>query len=226
MAIDSALTQDQAAPVLHRTRVKICGITQPDDAQLVAEAGADALGLVFYEPSRRAVSVEQAREIAINTPVFVSKVGLFVNPSEQLVRSVLERVQLDVLQFHGDEAPEFAEQFKLPYIAVLRVGTDRLHIKAEQHRNAQALLYDKYDPTTVGGGGQRFDWKQFNPHGRRAILAGGLTVDNVGEAIATTRPYAVDVSSGVEDSPGHKSCSLIRRFIAACHAADQRLMKE
>ncbi|MFK8019264.1 MAG: phosphoribosylanthranilate isomerase [Pseudomonadales bacterium] len=205
-----------------RTRVKICGITSVVDAHAAVAAGADALGFVFYEPSPRAVSASDVNVIVAQMPPFVTVVGLFVNPSKEYVSSVLGSVRLDVLQFHGDEAPDFARQFGLPYYSVLRVGEMNSveRSKMDQHVEASGFLFDTFDQSQAGGTGKTFDWSQFDSGARGAILAGGLTPENVATAITTVRPYAVDVSSGVELSPGKKDAAKMNAFINECQRAD------
>ena len=196
-------------------RSKICGITTVADALLAAEAGADAIGLVFYAASPRAVSVDQARAIVEALPPFVSTVGLFVNAGRAEVDAVLDEVALDVLQFHGDETPQECEGFRRPYFKALRVrAEDDLLAAASCYRSAQAILLDAYVPGIPGGTGERFDWSLV-PAGlpKPLILAGGLGPHNVGKAIAQVRPYAVDVSGGVEARKGIKDAGKVREFI-------------
>jgi phosphoribosylanthranilate isomerase len=185
-------------------RVKICGITRAEDALAVAYSGADAIGLVFYEKSPRHVNIEQAAHLVAVLPPFVTVVGLFVNASADKVREVLAAVSLDVLQFHGDESPEFCEQFLKPYLKAIRVkaGVDLLQCAARFH-TAQGLLLDAHVEGIPGGTGAVFDWTlipEVLP--LPLILSGGLDVENVAAAIKQVRPYAVDVSSGVEAGKG------------------------
>ena len=209
------------------TRIKICGITNTDDAEQAAELGADAIGLVFYEPSPRNVDIEQACAVVDALPPFVTSVGLFVNASVDEVNGVLERVNLDLLQFHGDESPEFCASFDRPWIKAIRMadGVD-LHAEAERYSESWGLLLDAYHPALPGGTGESFEWARVPDDLQTSvILAGGLTADNVGEAISTVRPYAVDVSGGVEaDSrlkgKGVKDWGKMADFIAAVRAAD------
>lgn len=186
------------------TRVKICGITRIEDALCVAHSGADAIGLVFYEKSPRHVSVAQATKLVAALPPFVTVVGLFVNASAAMVREVMASVSLDVLQFHGDETPEFCGQFGKPYLKAIRVrpGVDLLQCAAD-FRGAQGLLLDAYVAGVPGGTGAAFDWSLI-PHDLPVplILSGGLDADNVAAGIRQVRPYAVDVSSGVEAGEG------------------------
>ncbi len=207
------------------TRVKICGITRAQDAQAVARSGADALGLVFYERSTRHVGVQQAAQLAAAIPPFVTVVGLFVNPSEDEVRNVLRRVPLDVLQFHGEEEPEFCMRFNRPYIKAIRVkaGVDLLQC-ASRYSSAQGLLLDAYIEGTRGGTGESFDWSLI-PQGLPlpVILSGGLHAGNLAEAIRQVRPYAVDVSSGVEAAKGVKDVAKVAAFINEVKRIDVQL---
>lgn len=198
-----------------RTRVKICGITRVEDALAAAVFGADAIGLVFSEASPRCVSAKQARTIAAALPPFVSVVGLFVDAPADHIRELLGQAPIDLLQFHGRETPEECRQFGRPYIKAVRMVPD-VDIAAEARRYAQAagLLLDAYDPQLAGGTGATFDWTRVPPDlGKPVILAGGLTPGNVARAIQAVRPYAVDVSSGVEQGKGIKDAAKIAAFI-------------
>jgi phosphoribosylanthranilate isomerase len=198
-----------------RIRVKICGITRIEDALSAASAGADAIGLVFYAPSPRAVTTEIARQILQEIPAFVTTVGLFVDADASEVNRVLEQVELDCLQFHGNESADYCRQFGKPYIKAVRVQQDtNLDAIAQSHAEARALLLDTYVEHIAGGTGQSFDW-QLVPEqcSKPIILAGGLGVDNVAEAITKTHPYAVDVSGGVEARKGIKDHEKIIAFI-------------
>ncbi|ODN67718.1 MULTISPECIES: phosphoribosylanthranilate isomerase [Methylophaga] len=197
-----------------RTRVKICGITRRQDAEFAVKSGADAIGLVFYEPSPRAVTAAQAALITAQLPPFVAIVGLFVNASAEMVRQTLEQVPLSLLQFHGDESAEFCEQFNMPYIKAVRMQTaaDLTHADM-QFSKASALLLDSYQHGVPGGTGQTFDWSMITAISKPLILAGGLTTDNVAAAIKQVSPYAVDVSGGVEESKGLKSNNKISAFM-------------
>lgn len=206
-----------------RTRVKICGVTRPEDGICAAMAGADAVGLVFYAPSPRALSIDTAATVARSLPPFVSRVGLFVNAGRAEVEAVLNRVALDMLQFHGDEEPEECEAWSLPYIKAVRMSGDvDLHAEARRYARAAALLVDAHVEGLAGGTGRTFDWDRIpRDLDSPVILAGGLTPENVTQAIARVRPYAVDVSGGVESGKGIKSPEKIRSFInqvtAYCH---------
>lgn len=196
-------------------RSKICGITRVEDALVAAEAGADAIGLVFYDRSPRAVSVQQARAIIAALPPFVTTVGLFVNASRCEIGEILNAVPLDLLQFHGDETSAQCEGHGRPYIKALRVrpGEDIAACCAE-YNQASGILVDTYVPGVPGGTGEVFDWSLVPADlGKPVILAGGLTADNVRAAIAQVSPYAVDVSGGVEASKGVKDAEKIRTFI-------------
>jgi len=198
-----------------RTRVKICGITSVADALAAVQIGCDAIGLVFYKPSPRYVSPELAAAISVSIPAFVSVVGLFVDASEQEIGEVLARVRLDLLQFHGDESPEACGRYGVPYIKAVRVrqATNLLQY-ATDYREAKALLLDTYKEGTAGGTGEVFDWRLI-PDGlpRPIVLAGGLNPQNVASAIRQVRPYAVDVSGGVEKSKGIKDADKMAAFM-------------
>jgi len=204
------------------TRIKICGITRPEDGLVCAQAGVDAIGLVFYPPSPRHVMIAQAAVIARALPPFVTTVGLFVNPTVEQVETVLKEVRLDVLQFHGDEPPEFCAAFGVPYLKAIRVkaGVDLVQC-AIRYRQAQGLLLDAYVEGTPGGTGKSFDWELI-PDGLPlpVILSGGLEPANVGDAVRRVRPWAVDVSSGVEASKGIKDVAKIAAFIKGVCSAD------
>ena len=198
-----------------RTRVKICGITSRQDAQTAVRLGADALGLVFYPPSPRCVSVEEARGIVERLPPFVCVVGLFVNPSRDEIGEVLGGVRIDLIQFHGSECPDYCAEHGRPYIKAIRMRSD-VDLLAEEARYAGAsgLLLDAYRPGVPGGTGEAFDWSRIPPGlAGRVILAGGLTPDNVADAVRQVRPYAVDVSGGVEREKGRKDPDKIARFM-------------
>lgn len=198
-----------------RVRSKICGITRVEDALAAVEAGADAIGLVFYAKSPRAVSAEQAAEIVQALPPFVTSVGLFVNmPREQLL-AVLQQVPLDLLQFHGDESPAECEGYGRPYIKALRVRPgENVAAAMAPYAGARGILLDTFVEGVPGGTGAAFDWSLV-PQGvaRPIILAGGLEAHNVAAAIRQVRPYAVDVSGGVEASKGIKDAGKIRAFV-------------
>lgn len=198
-----------------RTRVKICGITRVEDGLAAAASGADAIGLNFFEGSTRVVGVDAAARIAGALPPFVTVVGLFVNPGEREVREVLGRLPVDVLQFHGDEEAGFCTRFDVPYVKAARIRErgDAARV-AEQHPSARALLLDAHRAGQWGGTGQTFDWSLVPADlGRPVVLAGGLEAGNVADAVRSVRPYAVDVSGGVESAPGVKDAARIEAFI-------------
>jgi phosphoribosylanthranilate isomerase len=206
---------------MKRTRIKICGITRTQDALAAAAAGADAIGLVFYPHSPRYLSGERAVEIRDALPPFVQTVALFVNPDAAQVAQVIGRVRPAMLQFHGDETPEFCAQFGMPFVKACRVkpGVDALEYLRPFSR-AAAWLFDSYVPE-YGGVGERFDWSLL-PASREKpfILSGGLERGNVAEAVRGVRPWGVDVSSGVESAKGIKDAAKIAAFIAEVRNAD------
>ena len=206
-----------------RIRTKICGITRPEDALAAAEHGADAIGLVFYAKSKRAVSIVQAQQIVAALPPFVSVVALFVNESAEQIHETLRQVPIDVLQFHGDESDEFCRRFHRPYLKAVRVqGADDIHAAAAKFPHARAVLFDAYHPDEYGGTGLRFDWTLLAEYRDKPwVLAGGLTPDNVAAAIGISGAAAVDVSGGVESSGGIKSHQKIAAFIVAAQQARQ-----
>ncbi len=209
---------------MFRTRIKICGITRPEDARAAVQLGADALGLVFYAPSPRCVSVEQAWEIARVVPPFVTLIGLFVNETKLAVRRVMEAVPIQLLQFHGEEEESFCRSFHAPYIKAARVrpGLDLLKY-AQSYPTAQGLLLDAF-VEGHGGGGKTFDWSLIPPRlPLPLILSGGLEPGNVAEAVRIVRPWAVDVSSGVEAAKGIKDAAKIAAFIAGARDGDVRI---
>lgn len=196
-------------------RIKICGITRIEDALAAADAGADAIGLVFHAASPRAVSAEQATTIVRALPPFITTVGLFVDASEQQINEVLSQVPLDLLQFHGDEPDAFCQRFGRPYLKALRVRSgDDLDALAANWPGASGILLDSYKPGVPGGTGETFDWSLI-PAQRdwSLVLAGGLNAANVRQAIDLTSPWAVDISGGVEASKGIKDASKINAFI-------------
>ncbi|MDH3380898.1 MAG: phosphoribosylanthranilate isomerase [Gammaproteobacteria bacterium] len=204
-----------------RTRIKICGITRVADAEAALAAGADAIGMVFYDASPRRVSVDVARAIGELAPPLVDIVGVFVDPDDILLREIRREVRLDVIQFHGDESAERCAKCRLPYLKALRVRDDDVIAdRVAQYPGARGVLLDTYSPAVAGGTGQRFIWRDPGPTVRPIILAGGLSADNVAEAMRTVRPFAVDVSSGVESAPGIKSHDKMRRFVDAVQAQD------
>ncbi|THF62483.1 phosphoribosylanthranilate isomerase [Pseudothauera rhizosphaerae] len=206
---------------MSRTRIKICGLTRPEDVLAAVDAGADAVGFVFYPPSPRHVAVDQAAALAALLPPFVTAVGLFVNADEAWVRGVLDAVPLQLLQFHGEEGEAECARYGRPWIkaARMRPGIDLIEFSAS-HPGARGILVDAF-VDGYGGAGEVFDWALI-PRGfaRPLVLSGGLTPDNVGEAVRRVRPWAVDVSSGVESAKGIKDARLITAFIAGVRNAD------
>lgn len=206
-----------------RTRAKICGITRPQDIQAAVEAGADAIGLVFYEPSPRNVSIELAKQLAHMIPPYVNIVGLFVNASAEEIAQVLQDVPLDIFQFHGDETAEQCQQIaqynKRRWYKAIQIKPDLDNseiittIRQYQQAGASAMLLDAWHPELKGGTGHSFDWTQFPKLDIPLILAGGLKPENIEEAIQTTQAYAVDVSGGVESAKGIKDQQLIEKFM-------------
>lgn len=204
-------------------QVKVCGITRPEDALVAVRYGVHAIGLLFWSGSKRAVSLEQARAICEVIPPFVAVVGLFVDPKEEEVASALSAVPINLLQMHGSESPAFCRQWQIPYIKALKVqpGSD-LTKQAAQYKEARGFLLDSVHDGRFGGTGQQFDWTLIPDNfARPIILAGGLNPATVGEAITSLRPSAVDVSSGVEISPGNKDPEKIRQFMKAVKAAEK-----
>lgn len=206
-----------------RTRAKICGITRPQDIQAAVQAGVDAIGLVFFEPSPRYVNIELATQLAKLIPPYVNIVGLFVNATAEEIAQVLEQVPLDVIQFHGDETAEQCQQIaqynKRRWYKAIQVKPDATSaeiistIQQYQQAGASAMLLDAWHPELKGGTGHSFDWSQFPKLDIPLILAGGLKPENVEDAIQTTQAYAVDVSGGVESAKGIKDQQLIERFM-------------
>lgn len=203
-----------------RTRAKICGITRLEDIQSVVNAGADAIGFVFYPPSPRSVTAAQAAELIQAIPPYVQTVGLFVNHSLEDIQAILEIAKIDILQFHGDESPEqcqeIAQTVGRRWYKAIQVKPD-LELIAEiqkyQQAGASAVLLDAWHPELKGGTGHSFDWTTFPKLNIPLILAGGLTPDNIEQAILTTQAYAVDVSGGVESAKGIKDQQLIECFM-------------
>ena len=200
---------------ISRTRVKICGITRPEDGVTAAELGADAIGLVFYPPSPRFVTVETAQWIVAALPPFVTVVGLFMNAEPAAVQTVIKSAPLHLLQFHGDESPDYCAQFGRPYLKAVPMGAGADAQDYEQRfASAAGLLLDSHGGNQMGGTGQGFDWTRIPAERHKPlILAGGLHPGNVAAAIRQVRPYAVDVSSGVETARGVKDAELMRAFL-------------
>ena len=204
------------------TRIKICGITRVEDALAACAAGADALGFVFHPPSPRHVAPDTARQIVAALPPFVCAVGLFVDREADEIERTLEHVPLDMLQFHGDEAPEACARFGRPYLKAVRMRPEvDLLEYARRFGDARGLLLDAFVSGAHGGTGTRFDWRLVPANlPMPIVLSGGLTPENVGEAVQALRPWAVDVSSGVEADKGIKDAQRMRDFIAGVRRAD------
>ena len=198
----------------------MCGITRLEDAIAASQAGADALGFVFYEKSPRYVSPDTADEIIRALPPFMTAVGLFVNESSDEIQKIMSRVRLDVLQFHGDETPEFCRQFKRPYLKAVRVKDDTpLYEIADDFHDAQGLLLDSYVPGVPGGTGKAFNWSLIPKNlPLPFLLAGGLSPENVSEAIEAVSPYGVDVSGGIERKKGIKDSEKIKAFLRGVYS--------
>lgn len=205
-----------------RTRVKICGITREEDLAAAVAAGADAIGLVFYRGSPRCIEPQAAAALAAVLPPFVAPVGLFLDAEPAWVHEILKTVRLDVLQFHGHEEADYCRSFGLPYMKAIGAGgTGDLRALAAAYADAGALLLDSHAHGAAGGTGRTFDWERIPRDLRRpVVLAGGLAPTNVAEAVRRVRPYAVDVSSGVERTPGIKDAGLIEAFMSEVRRGD------
>lgn len=205
-----------------RTRIKICGITCIEDAQFAVNCGVDALGFMFYEPSKRFIDVESARKICRALPPCVTKVGVFVNASNEQVIHTQEACGLDALQFHGEESPDWCRQFNAKTMKAFRVGEAK-NLEALELYDVDAWLVDSYQPGERGGTGHSFQWDlltAIKPYRKPLFLAGGLTPDNIGEAVREVQPFGVDVSSGVESAPGEKCPDKVASFVRAVQQAD------
>jgi phosphoribosylanthranilate isomerase len=206
-----------------RTRVKICGFTRVEDAVCAAQLGVDAIGLVFYPPSPRNVDIDQAIKIVNALPAFVSVVALFVDEQESRIRKVLDRVSIDCLQFHGDEPAKACRLYGKRYMKAVRMqdGIDISGLVLQYH-DATGLLLDAYHPGAKGGTGSRFDWNRIPDHcALPIVLAGGLDENNARQAVQTVRPYALDVSSGVEAGKGVKDALKMAAFIGEVNEGDR-----
>ena len=199
---------------MNGVRVKICGMTRSVDIQAAIQAGADALGFVFANRSKRVLDTALAAELVAQVPAFVSRVGLFMDQHSAAVAGVLDQVPLNLLQFHGSEDADFCRQFGLPYIKAVSMLSEQAVLRAaDEYSDAAALLLDSHAPGGVGGTGAVFDWAMIPVAPMPLVLAGGLTPGNVRQAVEQVKPWAVDVSSGVEDSPGVKNEELMCKFI-------------
>jgi len=209
-----------------RTRIKICGMTRQSDALHAVEAGADALGFVFWQPSKRYISPDKAARMIDCVSAYVTTVAVFVDPSSAEVCSVLDHTAIDSLQFHGQETAAFCQQFGRPYVKALamREGQDVAEY-CRRYPQAAGVLLDTYRAGMPGGTGESFQWQVIPADlPRPVILAGGLTPQNIAHAIRTVRPYAVDVSSGVESAPGHKESAKLQALVCAVRDADARAL--
>ncbi len=206
----------------HRVKVKVCGMTCVDDALAAVELGADAVGFIFYKKSPRAVTIIQAKKIVKELPPFVHRVGVFVNESVERVNEIKAKLGLDVAQLHGDESPAMCRKIKSRVLKAIRVS-DRSSLSDLARYKVDGFLLDAFHPGVYGGTGKVFDWKLAKQAGKfgRVIVAGGLTSDNVVTAINKSKPYGVDVCSGVEKSPGVKDIRKLRAFLNAVRRANQ-----
>lgn len=206
-----------------RTRVKICGLTREQDVEAAVGAGADALGFVFYGPSPRNVSIAKAVELVKGLPPYVTSVALFVNAAADEIARVVDEVGIDLLQFHGDEPPEFCDTHERPWMRALRMRPEVDPLaEAGRFGAARGLLLDAYRPGVPGGTGETFDWARIPADlASRIVLAGGLTPSNVRQAVRQVRPYGVDVSGGVESDKGIKDAEKIKAFIEEVRHAEQ-----
>lgn len=199
------------------TRVKFCGLTHEEDIVRAVKLGVDALGFVFYAPSSRSVAPDHAAMLTSSVPAFVTRVGLFVNEQPAIIQNIFERTRLNLIQYHGDETPEFCDAVGLPFIKAFRVrpGID-IQTEMERYPNASGFLLDAYVKGQPGGTGERFDWGMIPQSNAPIILAGGLSPDNAKDAIEQVAPWALDVSGGIETKPGRKDPDKMARFMNAC----------
>ena len=205
-----------------RTKIKICGVTSVDDAKFACLCGADAIGFNFYSESERKLTVDQGSAIEVSLLPFVSKVGVFVNPSHSLVTKALETISLDFIQFHGSESVSFCESFNVPYIkAIPAQSSEQILRELAEFSSASAILLDTKVGTRFGGTGKPFDWKIVPESELPLIVAGGLNPQNVFEAVSLIRPFAVDVSSGVEKASIEKDFEMIKEFVKQVRRADE-----
>jgi len=207
---------------LTRTRIKFCGFTRGEDVDRAVALGVDALGFVMWPKSARSVSVEQLAALSARVPAFVTRVGLFVDQPEELIEQCLP--YLDMLQFHGNETPDECQRFSLPWMKALRMRDEiDLAQEAERYHRAQALLLDAYRSGTPGGTGETFDWSRIPANlAKPVILAGGLSADNIADAVRQVAPYAVDVSGGIEAAHGCKDADKMASFVRHVALADIR----
>ena len=205
-----------------KTRIKFCGITRSEDVKFANKLDIYAIGLVFYPPSPRAVSISHAKELALESAPFITRVGLFMDQDARTIEQVLNGVELDILQFHGKEDESFCKSFGKPYLKSIAMGKDNDLLKASDYDSAEALLLDSNVFGQPGGSGKVFDWKKIPDQlGKPIILAGGLNPENVADAICKVHPFAVDVSSGIESQKGIKDENKMRQFVEAVRTADE-----
>lgn len=206
----------------HRTRVKFCGITRIEDLNAAVLLGVDALGFVFCDKSPRNLTLGKAEKLLAACPPFISRIGLFMNAQESTIESVVSSVNLDLLQFHGEESEEFCTSFNMPYIKSIAMGDIQHSLHHFDYASSSGLLLDSNQSGQPGGTGDVFDWQRIPENiAKPIILAGGLHPDNVADAIQATRPYAVDVSSGIESTKGIKDQQKMTQFVTAVRAADE-----
>lgn len=201
-------------------RIKFCGFTRSEDIAFAVNLGVDAYGFVFYPPSNRAVTLEEAVKLTRDLPAFLTRVGLFVNASKAVIQEIFATCRLNLVQLHGDESPEFCDSLGVPYIRALRVHSDMdIESEMEKYSGASGFLLDAYVKGQPGGTGRRFDWELVpNSSSKTIILAGGLTPENVQNAIDMVAPWALDVSGGIESKPGQKDPDKMIRFVEACRS--------
>lgn len=208
---------------MRRTRIKFCGMTRLDDVRCAVDLGVDAIGMIFVPGSKRAIDLPLAARLAQAIPPLVTRVALFLNPEAAAVQAVLREVPLDLLQFHGSESPDFCASFERPYVKALAMGDDvDVGFEMSRYARARGVLLDAHRSGEQGGRGEAFDWSRIPAQwAPRILLAGGLRPDTVAHAIRTVRPFAVDVSSGIESAPGVKSERLMQHFVAEVERASR-----
>ena len=204
-----------------RTRIKFCGITRIDDLQEAVALGVDAVGIVFCPSSPRAVNVQQACALIDRCTPFVTCVGLFMNQDAGTINQIMQEVSIDMLQFHGEESADFCASFGLPYLKSVAMGSETLSVSELDYPTASALLLDSNVLGQAGGSGKQFDWKKIPSIEQPIILAGGLEANNVTAAIKQVRPFAVDVSSGIEKAKGIKDIKKMKEFVNSVRVADE-----
>jgi phosphoribosylanthranilate isomerase len=206
---------------MQRTRIKFCGITRLEDLQIAVDLGVDAIGLVLCPASPRAINVQQACALIDRCGPFITRVGLFMNQDAGTISTLINEVPVDMLQFHGDESEKFCCSFGLPYLKSVAMGGERPAVSKLDYASASALLLDSNELGQPGGSGKQFDWQNIPALDRPIILAGGLDPSNVSDAIKQVRPYAVDVSSGIESAKGIKEFNKMKQFVSSVRDADE-----